>query len=146
MKSLRYHIEVPYEFPYEAHLRDYLSKAENLDFIKKGLHIYIDEQGRNGVEYVTTDAGTIDLLAESINGNMTVIELKVSRGDDYVIGQVLRYMGWVKKNLPEAKDVNGIIIASEISHKLKYAVSMVHNVELFSYKLKFEIKPDNTQI
>jgi len=54
----------------------------------------------------------IDILAVDGDGALVVIELKVSRGHDQVIGQILWYLGWIKANLAEeGQGVRGIIIA-----------------------------------
>jgi hypothetical protein len=43
----------------------------------------------------------IDILAVDENNDYLVVELKVSRGYDRVIGQLLRYMAWVGRHLAE---------------------------------------------
>jgi len=125
-------VEDAKEFAYEHDLRDFL--ARNLEIIEGGLVLYEDE-GITGIEY---DAGGryIDILAIDNNGAYVVIELKVSRGYDRVIGQLLRYIGWVKANLAENNQlVRGIIVARSISEDLKIACSQVSGIELFEYKL-----------
>ena len=69
-----------------------------------------------------------------------MIELKVSRAYDRVIGQLLRYMGWIKENIANEMPVRGIIVASEISNDLKLAASFVENVNLVEYEISFSIK------
>ena len=59
-----------------------------------------------------------------------MIELKVSRGYDRVIGQLLRYMAWVENNMQTAKPVRGIIVAKEITDDLKLAASRISGVKL----------------
>ena len=54
------------------------------------------------------------------------------------LGQILRYMGWVQKHLANGKQVQGIVLASEISEKLKYAATQVTNVELMEYELSLK--------
>jgi RecB family endonuclease NucS len=60
----------------------------------KTLSLYQDETGRDGIEN-RTDVGPIDILAVDTEGNFVVFELKLSRGPDYAMGQIARYMGWV---------------------------------------------------
>lgn len=62
-----------------------------------------------------------------------VFELKLSKGPDRAVGQVLRYMGWISKHLASEK-VSGVIVAHEIDEKLKYAISAVGNITVFEYK------------
>ena len=74
----------------------------------------------------------------------SIIELKVSKGYDRVVGQLLRYMGWINQNLAEEKhSVRGIIVAREISEDLMLATLMLQNVKLIEYELKVTLKPVN---
>jgi hypothetical protein len=69
-----------------------------------------------------------------------VIELKVSRGYDRVIGQILRYMAWIEKHHADTKQsVRGIIAAREISDDLILACSYLPNVALFEYQLSVSL-------
>ena len=125
------------EFAYDSDLRDYLAK--NLQLIESGLQLY-EEEGITGVEF-PVGGGFIDILAIDSKKNFVVIELKVSRGYDRVIGQLLRHMGWIRKNQAELdQDVRGIIVAREISEDLTLACSGIPNVELFEYQLSLELK------
>lgn len=127
------------EFAYESHLRDYLKN--NLSIIEPGLKLYRDEEDSNivGVEF---DAGgkRIDILAVDKNDNFVVIELKVSKGYEKVIGQILRYRAWVRKNLAGEQSIRGIIIAKVITEDLKLAASETKDIELFEYDLKIELR------
>jgi RecB family endonuclease NucS len=65
-----------------------------------------------------------------------VIELKKGQSDDEIVGQVSRYMGWVKKNIAvSGQNVYGIICVSNATEKLKYAVEAIQNISLYSYNL-----------
>ncbi|OQW73372.1 MAG: hypothetical protein BVN35_12425 [Proteobacteria bacterium ST_bin11] len=128
-------------FALESHLRDYLAKniSKSALFGSK-LSLYISNDGRDGVEF-QTDVGPIDILAVDEYGSFVVFELKLGRGPDSCLGQILRYMGWVKKHLSADKTVKGIIVAAEIPMKLRYAVTQVPNVDLMEYELSFSVKP-----
>jgi len=130
--------EEPLLFPIEANLRDFLIK--NLHTVKDyRLKLYTNpETGRDGKEY-PTDVGPIDILAEEENGGLVVIELKLSRGPDRAIGQLLRYMGWIKEHLASGRSVRGIIVANKMDTKIKYAVSVTQGIALYEYELKFEL-------
>jgi len=126
-------------FPLESHLRDFI--AANIGNIKLHgltLRLFVDSSGRKGVEY-PTEVGPIDVLAVDSKGDLVVFELKLSRGPDRAVGQVLRYMGWVGKHLASGKKVSGIIVANDIDEKLKYAVSVTPNITVFEYKLRFDL-------
>lgn len=126
-------------FPFESHLRDFIVK--NIKDIKidgRRLELYIDKSGCDGVEY-PTDVGIIDILALDEGGNFVVLELKVDRGADSAIGQLSRYMGWVKKNLSEGRKVKGVIVTRKVDEKLRYAASVIPDISLFEYQLEFKI-------
>lgn len=130
-------IEGSGEFAYERDLRNYLAK--NLNTIENGLSLYEDE-GIRGIEF-PVGGRFIDILAVDSEGNLVVIELKVSRGYDRVVGQLLRYMAWIQKNLAEHEaKVRGIIVARDISEDLLLSCSLVQNVELFEYKLLLSLQ------
>jgi endonuclease len=70
-----------------------------------------------------------------------VIELKVSRGYDRVVGQLLRYMAWVEQEMEPSKPVRGIIVAKEITDDLKLAASRISGVRLIEYEIEFKLRP-----
>ncbi len=125
------------EFAYEHDLRNYL--ARNLHLIELGLTLYTDE-GITGVEF-PVGGRFIDLLAVDSSGNYVVIELKVSKGYDRVVGQLLRYMNWIKMNqADEGQGVRGVIVAKNISEDLQLACSGLPEVALAEYELAVSIK------
>jgi len=124
------------EFAYEKDLQNFLAK--NLDTIETGLRLFEDE-GIKGIEF-PVGGRFIDILAVDKNSDWVVIELKVSRGYDRVIGQLLRYMAWIKKNQAEPNQkVRGIIVARDISEDLTLACSELANVQLFEYQLSVQL-------
>lgn len=132
-----YGLEQPKEFAYERDLKNFLAK--NLHLLAQNLRLYEDE-GITGIEF-PVGGRFIDILAVDENNNYVVIELKVSRGYDRVIGQLLRYVAWIEKNLAESGQlVKGMIVAREISEDLLLATSKVPDVELFEYELLVNLK------
>jgi hypothetical protein len=131
-------------FSLEYQLRDFL--AQNLNTIDVGgkrLKLYVDPAGRDGIEY-PSPVGPIDLLAIDEAGSFYVFELKRARSPDHAIGQLARYMGWVSHTIGAHGSVNGIIVAKEISDKLRYAASVFPNVRLFEYQVEFHLMETNT--
>jgi endonuclease NucS-like protein len=125
------------EFAYERDLKNYLSK--NLSIIESGLGLY-EEEGISGLEF-PVGGRFIDILALDKHNNYVVVELKVSRGYDRVIGQLLRYMAWIEKNQADANQrVRGIIVAGNISEDLILAASRLGDVELFEYNLAMTLR------
>ncbi len=121
---------------YEKDLQSFLAK--NLGLVGPGLRLY-EEEGITGIEF-PAGGRFIDILALDRHNNFVVIELKVSRGYDRVVGQVLRYMAWIKKNLADpSQSVRGVIIAREISDDLLLAASLVQDIELYNYKMSVSL-------
>lgn len=130
------------EFAYEKDLQNYLSR--NLHLIESGLTLFEDE-GINGLEF-PVGGRFIDILAADSDGNYVVIELKVSKGYDRVVGQLLRYMAWIRKNQAEpGQTVRGIIVARHISEDLLLACSGVQGVQLFEYELSVSLNEARLQ-
>lgn len=126
-------------FAAEAHLREYLVK--NLHKVEEGLELYTSDDGTQvGVEF-QTEMGRIDILSVDKAGGFLVIELKVERGPDEVCGQIMRYVGWVKRNLAGGKPVRGLIIARHISDRIRYALADVPDVSSREYELNITLRP-----
>jgi len=132
-------------FGLEPHLRRFLvDNWENTPLGKK-YEILTEDGEIIGEEYQTKEAGNIDILAKDKKSKeWVVIELKKSQSSDTVVGQILRYMGWVEKNKVEKDEgVKGIIIVKEMDGKLKYALSALKNkvkVSCFEYNVQFSLK------
>jgi hypothetical protein len=127
-------------FALEAQLRDFI--VTNIARVPVGatrLRVYRDPLGRSGSEYPTA-VGPIDILAVDDSGNFFVIELKLDRGPDRVLGQLARYMGWVKANLALHSEVRGVVVARSIDQKLRYAAGVMPNVTLLEYEIDFKVR------
>lgn len=127
------------EFAMEKYLEEFIEANFNkIDFGAK-LELYQHEES-SGRQY-PTPIGNIDLLAvDKEKKEFVVIELKKGRGSDVVIGQILRYMGWVKENMAKNHNVRGIIILKEKDERLEYALKLIPNVNLFLYEVSFNVK------
>lgn len=124
-------------FAYESDLRNFLSK--NLEIIEPGLRLF-EEEGISGIEF-PVGGRFIDILALDKSHDYVVIELKVSKGYDRVVGQLLRYIAWIEKNQAETNQkARGIIIAREISEDLHLAASKIPDIELFEYDLSVVLR------
>jgi len=124
------------EFAYEKDLQNYLAK--NLQVIEPGLKLF-EEDDITGIEY-PVGGRFIDILAIDKNNDFVIFELKVSKGYDRVIGQLLRYIGWVEKNMAtEGQKVRGIIVCKEITDDLFLASSKLKDVNLFEYEISFKL-------
>lgn len=122
-------------FAAESDLRDFL--AGNLDCIESGLRLYEGKE-HSGIEF-PLDPGRIDILAVDTHGKYVVIELKLSRGRNKTLGQLLYYMGWVDTNLGNGP-CRGIIVAREIGDDLRIAAQRVPGISLYRYDLKVSVE------
>lgn len=99
---------------------------------------YIDRQVNCGKQ------DRLDILArDRTNGDYVVIELKRDQGDDEVVGQVSRYMGWIKERRAdhEGVGVRGIIVAHKATDRLRSAVLPHPNICLFTYQFSVALAP-----
>ncbi len=128
-------------FGLEYQLRDFL--AQNISAIPvngKRIKLYVDPTGRDGIEFPTA-VGPIDILGVDEDGSFVVFELKRANTSDRAIGQLARYIGWIKQTIGKGKDVRGVIVAGNISENLRYATLAMPNVSLFEYEVSFKLNP-----
>lgn len=129
------------EFGMESHLEDFI--VENWDRIPalKDFEIYHEDGEAVGQQY-SIDSGRIDILALSKDKKTwLVIELKKGKATDTVVGQTLRYIGWVKKNEANVdQEVQGLIIAGDKDERLLDALETLRNVGFMTYSVSFDLK------
>ncbi|MGH8679537.1 MAG: endonuclease NucS domain-containing protein, partial [Burkholderiales bacterium] len=128
-------------FALEAHLEEFI--AHNWSRIAWGASLRLFHDGdQTGRQY---PAGTwsIDFLAvDDTSNDLVVIELKRGQTSDATVGQVLRYMNWVRENVASAgQNVRGIIVAAEIDEALRYAAKGLPNVSVQTYTVTFALQP-----
>jgi restriction system protein len=101
-----------------------------------------EEDGEIVGQQYPSDTGPIDILALSKDKKeLLVVELKKGRASDAVVGQIQRYMGYVKDELAESNQtVRGVIIAFEDDVRIHRALSVAHNIELYTYKVNFKLE------
>ncbi len=129
-------------FALERHLHDYMFDNWDMLDIAQEWNIYArDGEPEAGYEF-RTPIGRIDLLAKhKCEPRWLVIELKREKSSDAVVGQVLRYIGWVQKHLIEnGETVEGLVVATEGDPKLHYALEVVPSVSFKSYEVEFRLK------
>ena len=125
----------------EAHLQQFL--WQNWDHTELGVEwARYTEPGdpERGFEY-PCDVGRIDILAKHrTQPRWLVVELKRGRTSDQTVGQILRYMGWIRHELAEdGEQIEGLVIAHDGDAKLRYALDMVPNVSLKRYEVEFRL-------
>ncbi len=128
------------EFAIEKHLEDFLVQNWKQTELSKLYDIYEEDGELVGKQY-QTDTGPLDILAISKDKKtLVVVELKKGRASDNVVGQIQRYMGYVKEELAEEnQNVKGIIIAQEDDLRIKRALSVTTNIEFYRYQVSFRL-------
>lgn len=136
-------VEDPAVFALEKHLEDFLVKNWNGTELGREFDIYEEDGERVGQQF-PTDTGPIDILAISKDRKtLLVVELKKGRASDVVVGQALRYMGFVKDELAEPEqNVRGVIIALGDDQRTKRALTMVPAIGFYRYELSFKLVKD----
>lgn len=133
-------VEDPTTFVLEKHLEDFLVKNWKNTPLGKVYDIFEEDGDLVGQQY-PSDTGPIDILAISKDkGCLLVVELKKGRASDNVVGQIQRYMGYVKEELAEpSQQVKGVIIALEDDLRIKRALSVTSNIEFYRYEVNFKL-------
>ncbi|MBA7521717.1 Endonuclease NucS [subsurface metagenome] len=136
--------EIETGFALEMHLRRFLVDNWEKTQLGKNYEIISEDGEIIGEEYQTKEVGNIDILAkDKKKKEWVVIELKKGQSNDAVIGQTLRYMGWVEKNIiKKGESIKGIIIVKEVDNKLKSALSFLKNkvdIDCFAYNVQFSL-------
>lgn len=125
-------------FGVEKELENFL--IGNWESVFSELQVYVDGEGKGGQQYKTI-VGPIDILAvDKQSGDFVVIELKRNRTSDDALGQVQRYMGWVKEHLCKGQqNVRGIIVCGEEDQRLTYAMQVTQNIKVQYYRVSFTL-------
>lgn len=133
-------INDPTVFALEKHLEDFLVQNWKQTELGKTYDIYEEDGEVVGQQY-PSDTGNIDILAISKNKKeLLVVELKKGRASDAVVGQIQRYMGYVKEELAEEDQiVKGIIVALDDDRRIKRALSMTNNIDFYRYQVSFKL-------
>lgn len=129
------------EIVLEKYLEDFI--VSNFDHIfGQELTLYTDEDGNPiGQQFDTMEVGRIDLLCiDNATNDFVVIELKRGRPADKVVGQLLRYIGWVSEKLcEEEQNVRGMVICKDSDKKLQYAIKPVPSISVKYFRVDFEL-------
>jgi restriction system protein len=133
-------VEDPSAFAMEEHLEDFLVKNWAQTDLGREYDIYKEDGEIVGQQY-QTNTGPLDILAISKDKKrLLVVELKKGRASDVVVGQALRYMGYVQEELAEeGQTVTGVIIALEDDQRIRRALAVVPNIVFYRYQVSFKL-------
>lgn len=133
-------VEDPSAFTMEKHLEEFLVQNWSQTELGREFDIFEEDGEQVGQQYLT-DTGPLDILAISKDKKrLLVVELKKGRASDAVVGQTLRYMGYVQDELAEDhQSVLGAIIALEDDQRIRRALRMTPNVSFYRYQISFKL-------
>jgi restriction system protein len=137
-------VEDPSEFALEKHLEDFLVQNWKQTELGKDFDIFEEDGELVGQQY-QSDTGPMNILAiKKDKSQLLVVELKKGRASDTVVGQVLRYMGYVKQELAESnQSVKGAIIALEDDTRIRRALAMTPDISFYRYEVSFKLTKAN---
>jgi hypothetical protein len=130
------------EFVLEGHLEEFLvGNWERIDW-GRPLRIWEGTDGTSGHQ-LNTPVGRLDLLCiDTSTDALVIVELKRGRPADRVVGQIARYIGWVRVHLAKpGQAVEGLIVSPETDDQLAYAASALPGLRLMTYELSFDLHP-----
>ena len=123
-------------FQAEIELEDFLEKhwkktsfAQDYEFVARQMNL--------------DDAGRLDILAKSKDGKeYLIIELKLGRASDRVVGQLQAYMGYLQDSdfCSNGETVRGVIIGSAEDPKIRHALKVTNDIEFYVYEMQFNLK------
>ena len=133
-------VEDPSEFALEKHLEDFLVQNWKQTELGRDFDIFEEDGELVGQQY-QSDTGPMDILAiKKDKTQLLVVELKKGRASDAVVGQVLRYMGYVKQELAEPNQtVKGAIIALQDDTRIRRALAMTPDISFYRYEVSFKL-------
>lgn len=130
------HFDEEIRFQAEIELEDFLERHWN----KTSFSVGYDFVSR---QMTLDDAGRLDILAKSKDGKeYLIIELKLGRASDRVVGQLQAYMGYFLTSgyCANGETVRGIIIGSSDDPKIRHALKVTKNIEFYVYEMQFNLK------
>jgi restriction system protein len=133
-------VESATHFALESILEDFLVANWQYTAFAKNYDI-LSVDGEQVGQQFPSDTGRIDILAISKDqSEYLVLELKRGRASDRVVGQLLRYMGYIKKEYcQDGKKVRGAIVAHQDDLSIRNALSMVQGVDFYLYEVDFKL-------
>ncbi|RIK62648.1 MAG: hypothetical protein DCC65_17215 [Planctomycetota bacterium] len=135
-------------FALEGHLHEFLEANWESTELGREWDLLEEDGEIVGSHYRTEEVGVIDLLARhKKDSRWLVIELKRNQTSDATVGQILRYMAWVReKRAKPGEKVEGLIICRDADLKLRYALAELPNIRCKSYEVNFKIRPTTCDV
>jgi hypothetical protein len=134
-------VDAVQEFVLEQYLEEFLSS--NWDRIAFGRRVELwSPDDRPPRQFDASPAGRLDFLCRDLDSDaLVVVELKRGTPSDAVIGQTLRYMGWIRREIarPDQR-VEGIVVVGEPDEKLLLAASATPAIRIVRYRIDLALQ------
>lgn len=130
------------EFALEKHLEDFLVENWSNTEFGKDYDLFTDEDGEINAQQYQTEVGPLDIIAIKKNkSEILILELKKGRSGDAVVGQMLRYITAIKKEVAEpSQKIRAVILTGQDDKKIRYALEPLNNlIEFMVYSISFSI-------
>jgi hypothetical protein len=126
-------------FGLERHLHEFLLDNWEQTELARDWQLLEKDDEITSSEFNTHEVGLIDILVKHkrTKNRYLVIELKRNQSSDATVGQLLRYMGWVRRHMKDAESVEGLIICLDVDARLQYALDGLPNVSCMTYAVNF---------
>jgi len=125
----------------ESELEALLQRRINREkpIFERRLTILDPGDNKHGRRYAIPGIGIIDFLTIDLDTNeIVVVEVEKDEQGQDIVGQLAKYMAWVRVNLAaEGQEVRGIICVWESTDWLRQIVPGMPDVEMFEYDLNF---------
>lgn len=131
------------EFALEKHLEDFLIENWNNTEFGTEYKLMTDEDGGLIAQQYQTEVGPLDIIAiKKDKSEILILELKKGRSGDAVVGQMLRYITAIKKEVAEPdQKIRAVILTGQDDKKIRYALEPLNGlIEFMVYKISFAIK------
>jgi Endonuclease NucS C-terminal domain len=134
-------VESGERFALERQLEEFLLENWERTPLAKEWAIFSTSDDPEAGNQYPTDVGRIDILAvHKTQPRFLVVELKRNQSTDQTIGQVLRYVGWVKKHLAtDGQSVEALIIAHRVEKEARYALLTLPHIRMMTYEVEFRL-------
>lgn len=130
------------EFALEKHLEDFLIENWNNTEFGANYKLMTDEDGGLIAQQYQTEVGPLDIIAiKNDKSEILILELKKGRSGDAVVGQMLRYITAIKKEVAEPNQkIRAVILTGQDDRKIRYSLEPLNGlIEFMVYKISFTI-------
>ena len=114
----------------------------NWDNIDWGSKLELYKSGKESGRRFPAGTWFLDFLARDVDTDeLVVIQLKRGENSDSTVGELLRYIAYIKEKVAaNGQGVRGIIVTRKVDPALAYAVRDLPYVEMRTYEVDFQLR------